>query len=300
MAGTPQGSVLSPVLANIYLHYILDLWFERVIKSRLNGYAQLIRYADDFIIGFQSECEAKQFTDRLRVRLVKFGLRLAEAKSRIIEFGRYRWQRACRAGKRLATFDFLGITHYCDYSRAGGFKVGRRTARTRLRRSLQAMNAWLKLIRNQGKVLQWWPQLAARLRGYYNYYAIGGNMRWVSIYYYRVRGLVFRWLNERSQERSYTVAGLRPNPIRPAQGLIEVSAKAGLHRPGGRIAEFFRSPRTRRTFDAGTRCLGRNRKLRAGCGSGETALCCSGEPNSVSPAAPARPCQAAKADGLRL
>jgi RNA-directed DNA polymerase len=203
VAGTPQGSVLSPVLANIYLHFVLDLWFERRIKPKLNGYAQLIRYADDFIIGFQSEREAKQFTDRLRARLSEFGLRLAEAKSRVIEFGRYRWQAACREGRRLATFDFLGITHYCDRSRAGGFKVGRKTARTRLRRSLQAMNAWLKVIRNQGKVLQWWPQLAARLRGYYNYYAIGGNMRSVCHYYDRVRQLTWKWLNERSEQRSY-------------------------------------------------------------------------------------------------
>ena len=203
-AGTPQGSVLSPVLANIYLHYILDLWFERVIRPRLDGYAQLIRYADDFVVGFQYEREAQAFSAALRVRLAKFGLRLAEAKSRVIEFGRWRWQYAVRLGRRLATFDFLGFTHYCGPSRRGQFKVGRKTAQARLRRSLKAMNEWLKGIRNQTKRTDWWPVLALRLRGYYNYYAIGGNMKWVSIYDYRVRGLVFKWLNERSQERSYT------------------------------------------------------------------------------------------------
>lgn len=138
--GTPQGGVLSPLLANIYLHYILDLWFERTVRKRLKGYAGLVRYADDFVVCFQYGSEAKVFGEALRRRLGKFGLRIAEEKSRIIEFGRYAWQRAQRQGKRVATFDFLGFTHYCGKTRRGKFRLGRKTARKKYTQKLKAMN----------------------------------------------------------------------------------------------------------------------------------------------------------------
>ncbi|WP_406608179.1 group II intron reverse transcriptase/maturase, partial [Candidatus Infernicultor aquiphilus] len=117
--GTPQGGVLSPLLANIYLHYILDLWFEKKVKKELRGFAQLVRYADDFMVLFQNGTEAKVFGDELRQRLDKFGLKIAENKSRIMEFGRLVWQKAQKEGQRMATFDFLGFTHYGDKTRKG-------------------------------------------------------------------------------------------------------------------------------------------------------------------------------------
>lgn len=201
--GTPQGGVLSPILANIYLHYILDLWFEKGVKGRLKGYAQLVRYADDFIVCFQSGREAKAFKDKLNLRLGKFGLKIAREKSRIIEFGRYVWGRVQRRGEKIATFDFLGFTHYCDKTRSGKFKLGRKTAKLRFRRALREMNEWLKGIRNRIKLQEWWEMLAIKLLGYYRYYGISGNMRWIAKFYWRTLSLVYKWINRRSQKASY-------------------------------------------------------------------------------------------------
>jgi len=154
--GTPQGGVLSPLLANIYLHYILDLWFEKKVKRQLRGFAQLIRYADDFIVLFQSGKEAEEFGERLKQRLAKFGLSTASGKSRIMEFGRLVWQKAQKEGKRMATFDFLGFTHYGDRTRKGKFKLGRKTASIKFRQKIKAMNEWLKKVRNLVELKEWW------------------------------------------------------------------------------------------------------------------------------------------------
>ena len=146
--GTPQGGVLSPLLANIYLHYILDLWFEKRVKKQSKGFAQLVRYADDFIVCFRYGREVEAFVESLKHRLDKFGLKIAEDKSRLIEFGRFVWQRAQRQNRKVATFDFLGFTHFCDKTRKGKFRLGRKTARARFRQKLTEMNKWLKSVRN--------------------------------------------------------------------------------------------------------------------------------------------------------
>ena len=144
--GTPQGGVLSPVLANVYLHYALDLWFETEVIPQLTGYAQLIRYADDFVVCFEKEEEARVFGVALRQRMGEFGLSISEEKSKIIEFGRFACQKARKYGMKCETFNFLGFTHFCDKTRRGKFKLGRKTSRKKFAQKMKDMNSQLNLI----------------------------------------------------------------------------------------------------------------------------------------------------------
>lgn len=202
--GTPQGGILSPLLANIYLHYILDLWFERVEKRQVRGYTELIRYADDFIIGAQTRQEAEQILTDLKARFQKFNLTLSPEKTKIIEFGRFACENRQRQGEgKPDTFDFLGFTHYCSTSRQGNFLVKHTTARSRKRRHQKEMNQWLKSVRNRLKLKVIWKQLAAKLRGHYQYYGISSNLRSLQAHYHWTRRLAFKWLNRRSQKKSF-------------------------------------------------------------------------------------------------
>ena len=204
--GTPQGGIISPILANIYLHYILDLWFEKAVKKQFKGYAQLIRYGDDFIVCFQSGREAKDFEEMLGQRLDKFGLRIAEGKSRLIGFGRYEWEKAQQEGKRVASFDFLGFTHYCDKTRRGKFKLGRKTSSKRFRQKLKATNQWLRSVRNQVKLAEWWKVLGLKLVGHYRYYGMSGNLSALRKFSRETSKLAYKWINRRSQKKSFTFA----------------------------------------------------------------------------------------------
>jgi len=204
--GTPQGGVISPILANIYLHYVLDLWFEKAVKKQLKGYAQLIRYGDDFIVCFQSGSEARGFEEMLRQRLGKFGLKIAEGKSRVIGFGRYEWEKARQEGTRVASFDFLGFTHYCDKTRKGKFKLGRKTSSKKFRQKMKAVNQWLKSVRNQVKLAEWWKVLGLKLVGHYRYYGISGNLSALRKFSRETSKLAYKWINRRSQKKSYTYA----------------------------------------------------------------------------------------------
>lgn len=202
--GTPQGGLISPVLANVYLHYALDLWMERKVKEESRGYVGMVRYADDFVICVQYKDDAERILAGLRERLGKFGLELAEEKTRRIEFGRYAKRNAEAKGRKPESFDFLGFTHHIGKTRGGAFKVGRKTSRKKLNAKLKEMTRWLKGVRNLLTLKDLWKTLKAKLAGHFRYFGVSGNYRAVRVYYSRVLGITLKWLNRRSQKRSFS------------------------------------------------------------------------------------------------
>jgi RNA-directed DNA polymerase len=195
--GTPQGGIISPLLANIYLHYVLDVWFDQVIRKRCPKGAYLVRYADDFVCCFHSLQEAQQFYQDLVQRLKEFNLELAEEKSRVIPFGKDSLSKPERP-----TFDFLGFTHYVGQSKKGHFRIKRKTARSKFSASLRRCKGWLKANRNQEmKVVM--AKLAIKLLGYYRYYGITDNTKSLVNFRIEVGKLLFKWMNRRSQRKSF-------------------------------------------------------------------------------------------------
>jgi len=204
-SGTPQGGILSPALANVYLHYALDLWLDKIVKRSARGYVEEIRYCDDFVILIQYKEEASRIRSMLEKRLSKFNLELSREKTRTIEFGRYAGQNARRKGKKPATFDFLGFTHFSDKTRGGRFKVGRKTKKKKFRQKIKEMNFWLKRVRNQDKIKDWWKKVKSKLRGHYQYYGVSGNYQGIYRFYKMTLKLVLKWINRRSQKKSMTI-----------------------------------------------------------------------------------------------
>jgi len=202
--GTPQGGLVSPVLANIYLHYVLDLWFEKRYARTCKGRADLIRYADDFVACFTHEDEARRFMDELKQRLAEFGLEVEPSKTRLIRFGRRAALECKKEGiKRPSTFNFLGFTHYVGKSRTGRFVLGRKSQRERVAKKLKDVSERLSTLRVKGGRAMM-DYAKRHLRGHVAYYAVSGNARRVRTYAYRVSCLLFKWLNRRSQRRGVT------------------------------------------------------------------------------------------------
>jgi RNA-directed DNA polymerase len=205
--GVPQGAVISPILANIYLHYVLDLWIVKEVARQLMGKIYLIRYCDDFVIGCKNSQDARKVWDMLQIRLKKFGLELSQDKSRLMEFGQIAYMRSKRMGKKPATFDFLGFTHYMTRARKGGLRLGRKTIGKRMRRTLVALNDKLRRLRNKLPFRELYKHLCQILKGYYNYFGFAGNTATLNKFRYAVERLWYKWLNRRSQKKSYDWSG---------------------------------------------------------------------------------------------
>jgi len=201
--GTPQGGSISPVLANIYLHYVLDMWFEKAIKGKYKGEAYIVRYADDFVCMFQYENEANAFYRELTERLKKFGLELAEDKSRVIPFGRFARENS-KDGK-TATFDFLGFTHINGKTRTGKYRVVHRTSKAKLKVKRQTVKEWLKY-NIQNKPSDTIKALNRKLIGHYRYYGISGNSKSINDFYLYIVWQLYFALTRRSQ-RAYLTWG---------------------------------------------------------------------------------------------
>ena len=207
--GSGQGSVCSPIIANIYMHYVLVWWFKEKIRPLMKGYAGLVVYADDFVGCFQYKSDAEMFYEHLKRRMKHFGLELEESKTRLIEFGRFAERnREARGERKPETFTFLGFTHYCSHGRTGKYRVKRKTSKKKLAKKSKEINAMIKDMRFQhiNRIVK---KLNEILVGYYHYYGITDNSRSLNSFYKVVRSRLFYWLNSRSQRRSYTKEGYK-------------------------------------------------------------------------------------------
>jgi len=201
--GTGQGQTISPLLANIYLHHVLDAWFENEVKPRLRGAAHEIRFADDAVLCFQYKKDAQRVMEVLPKRFAKYGLTIHPEKTRLLEFGRYAEENAKRRGKKPATFDFLGHTHVCARSRKGKFTVHVRTMKKRFRRGLTAIAEWCQENRHR-PVEEQQKTLNAKLRGHYQYYGRPTNYRSIWQFFREVRRIWHKWLSRRTRGNGMT------------------------------------------------------------------------------------------------
>lgn len=201
--GTPQGGVVSPVLANVYLHAVLDRWWDEEVRPRMRGRAVLLRYADDFVMVFEREDDARRVMAVLPKRLARYGLRPHVEKTRLAAFERPRGSGPASRGDRPGSFDFLGFTHYWGRSRKRSWVVKRKTAKDRLRRALRATDSWLRSHRHEKLRVQQ-AALGRKLQGHYAYYGITGNASALSAFRYAVTCQWRWWLNRRGGRRRMT------------------------------------------------------------------------------------------------
>jgi group II intron reverse transcriptase/maturase len=202
--GTPQGGIISPLLANLYLHHVLDLWANQWRKRHARGEVYIVRYADDLVMGFQYEQDARAMREALASRLAKFGLELHPDKTRVIRFGRYALQNSALDGlKRPATFEFLGMTHIAGVDRHGRFSLRRRTSRKKRNAKLASLREEIRKRRHEPvRAQRTW--LASVLHGHYRYYGVPTNSGALHQFRERVRATWHRQLQQRSQRATWT------------------------------------------------------------------------------------------------
>ncbi len=228
-SGTPQGGSVSPVLANVYLHYVLDLWFERRMRKGYRGQSRLFRFADDFVCCFDYRHEAQAFEQALQERMNKFGLELAMDKTQRIRFGPW-------GGRHNGRFDFLGFEFSWGRGHRGQPTVQRRTSRKKLRGAVQRFTEWIRAERHS-PLSELMETLVAKYRGYWNYYGIIGNSKSLSRYYYETNRILCKWLNRRGQRRSFTWPAFNrlltrfkvppPRVVETARGSLNLPCRPG-------------------------------------------------------------------------
>lgn len=198
--GTAQGSIISPLLGNVYLHHVLDLWFEREVRPRLRGHARLVRYADDFVIGFTRKEDAERVLAVLGKRMAAFGLTLHPDKTRILPFARPRRSNKGAGASAPGTFDFLGFTIHWRVSRKGNWVPGMKTRKASSRKTLLRVGAWCRRHRHRPRAEQH-AALSRKLQGHYEYFGVNGNIRSLKQVLHRVKSLWFKWMQRRGQRK---------------------------------------------------------------------------------------------------
>lgn len=193
--GTPQGGVISPLLANIYLHEVLDVWFDREVRPRMRGKAELVRFADDAVIIFSNEADAHRVHEVLPKRFERFGLTIHETKTRLVEFNR-----PGAKGNEPGNFDFLGFTHYWGKSRKGHWVVQRKTAKKKFKQAVRRVYQWCKENRHM-PLKEQWVILRRKVQGHYGYYGVTFNLRGIKNFYEQVKRSWHKWLNRRSRDK---------------------------------------------------------------------------------------------------
>ena len=197
--GTSQGSCCSPILSNIFAHYAFDTWYRNIVKEYAKGQVEMYRYCDDLIFCFELKEDMDRTYQALKGRIARFSLKMNEGKSKLINFSKAKAQR----GEKQETFDFLGFTYFLGKSRKGFYIPKVKSNGRRIRKKLQAVKEWCRANRHKGKICELWERFCAKLRGHACYYAISGNVRGVADFFYQATKVFFKWMNRRSQKRSF-------------------------------------------------------------------------------------------------